>query len=119
MTRSSCPNNHSLDMLKDQTPSARLSTCQCDVNATQRQERGYHRGHLMIEETVVAHRKREHETKEREALDPTTVKALEAEAKWTMESVDETIKLPNDEDSHEPFKENVAETNSKVGGRTT
>eukprot|EP00450_Noctiluca_scintillans_P007253 CAMPEP_0194493008 /NCGR_PEP_ID=MMETSP0253-20130528/11360_1 /TAXON_ID=2966 /ORGANISM="Noctiluca scintillans" /LENGTH=89 /DNA_ID=CAMNT_0039333941 /DNA_START=100 /DNA_END=369 /DNA_ORIENTATION=+ len=39
------------------------------------------------QETVVVQRKWEHEMKEREALDPKALEALEAEAKRAMESV--------------------------------
>ena len=41
----------------------------------------------MIEETSVAHRHWKHEMKEREALDPNTLKALEAEGKRAVESL--------------------------------
>ena len=51
-------------------PFARISTCQPDVRPLSGNSADFTVVISVIEETVVVHRKREHELKEREARDP-------------------------------------------------
>ena len=62
-------------------PFARSSTCQLISMPLSGKSADFTIVVSMIEETSVAGRKREHDMKEREALDSKTFKALEAEAK--------------------------------------